>query len=33
MPEILILALNELDYAFIEAQQDNEFEKQFHDLL
>lgn len=33
VPEILIPALNELEQAFIEAQQDDTFQQQFHDLL
>lgn len=33
VPEILIPALNELEQAFIEAQQDDTFRQQFHDLL
>lgn len=33
VPEILIPALNELEQAFIETQQDNTFQQQFHDLL
>lgn len=33
VPEILIPALNELEQTFIEAQQDDTFQQQFHDLL
>lgn len=33
VPEILIPALNELEQAFIEAQQDDTFQQQFYDLL
>lgn len=33
VPEILIPALNELEQAFIEALEDNNFQQQFNDLL
>lgn len=33
VPEILIPALNQLEDAFIDAQNDDEFIREFHDLL